>query len=132
MRAAPSVPSDRAESPASPADAWPALSLDDWLPTYETFRRWVQIAGKTRLALAPYENHWWQCALYVTARGLGTSPMPTPRGVVDVEFDLLGDVVTARASWGQVETIALESKSVAEFFQQWCDLLAALAVDARF
>jgi hypothetical protein len=55
---------------------WPSLSLDEWLPTYATLHRWVQIVGKTRLALSPFENHWWHCALYVTTHGVGTSPMP--------------------------------------------------------
>jgi len=50
-------------------DRWPELVLD-WQPTYETLHRWTQIIGKTRLALAPFENHWWHCALYLTARGL--------------------------------------------------------------
>ena len=64
-------------------DRWPALPLADWLPTYETLHRWTQIVGKTRLGLAPFENHWWHCALYVTARGLTTSPMPYRGGVVE-------------------------------------------------
>lgn len=63
-------------------DRWPALPLADCLPTYETLHRWTQIVGKTRLGLAPFENHWWHCALYVTARGLTTSPMPYRGGVV--------------------------------------------------
>ncbi len=113
------------------AERWPALPLEDWLATYETLRRWTQIVGKTRLGLAPFENHWWHCALYVTARGLTTSPMPTSAGVVDVELDFLDDVVVARASWGQVEMIRLESKSVARFFEEWKALLAALGVEVR-
>jgi hypothetical protein len=46
----------------------PPLVLDEWLPTYATLHRWTQIVGKTRLTLAPFENHWWHCTLYVTAR----------------------------------------------------------------
>jgi hypothetical protein len=114
-----------------PADEWPALPLNEWLPTYETLHRWMQIVGKTRLVLAPFENHWWHCTLYVTARGLTTSAMPTRAGVVDAEFDFLNDAVIVRGSWGQVETIRLESKSVAVFYGEWQALLAALGVDAR-
>src|SRR2546421_308952 len=51
-----------------------------------TLHRWTQIVGKTRLALAPMQNHWWQVTLYVTARGLGTSPMPYARGNIEMEF----------------------------------------------
>ena len=113
------------------ADLWPALSLDDWLPTYATLHRWTQIVGKTRLVLAPFENHWWHCTLYVTARGLTTSPMPVGDGVVDVELDILNDMLVARGSWGQNETMRLESKSVAAFYDEWRSLLAALGVHAR-
>ena len=63
-------------------DAWQALPLDEWLPTYATLHRWTQIVGKTRLRLAPFENHWWHCTLYVTACGLTTSPMPYRGGVL--------------------------------------------------
>jgi hypothetical protein len=114
-----------------PADEWPPLPLDAWLPTYETLHRWTQIVGKTRLVLAPFENHWWHCALYVTARGLTTSPMPCRAGVVDAEFDFLNDALVVRGSWGQVERIVLEPKSVAEFYAEWEGLLAALGVDVH-
>lgn len=112
-------------------DGWPVLALEEWLPTYETLHRWTQIVGKTRLGLAPFENHWWHCTLYVTARGLTTSPMPTRAGVVDVELDFLNDEIVARGSWGPLETIRLESKSVASFYEEWKALLGRLGVDVR-
>jgi len=112
-------------------DGWPVLALEEWLPTYETLHRWTQIVGKTRLRLAPFENHWWNCALYVTAHGLTTSPMPTRSGVVDVELDFLTDAIVARGSWGQVETMPLESKSVASFYEEWKALMSRLGVDVK-
>ena len=54
---------------------WPELHLDDWSDAQATLHRMTQIVGKTRLALSPFENHWWHCALYVTVRGMGTSPI---------------------------------------------------------
>ena len=56
--------------------AWPFLPLEAWEPACDTLHLWTQIVGKTRLALAPMQNHWWQTTLYVTARGLSTSPVP--------------------------------------------------------
>jgi len=56
--------------------AWPPLPLAAWRDSYATLHMWTQVVGKTRLALAPMENHWWQCTLYLTGRGLGTTPMP--------------------------------------------------------
>jgi len=110
---------------------WPDLSLDKWAPTYATLHRWVQIVGKTRLWLAPFENHWWHCALYVTVRGLSTSPMPYGGGTVEIEFDFLDDVLRARTSGGQARSLTLENKSVAEFYGEYRAMLAALHVDVR-
>ena len=58
-------------------EVWPSLPLDGWRDTYATLHLWTQIIGKVRLALAPMINHWWQVTLYVTSRGLTTSPMPS-------------------------------------------------------
>jgi hypothetical protein len=108
-------------------DRWPELA-PDWQPTYETLHRWTQIVGKTRLQLAPFENHWWHCALYVTARGLTTSPMPYAGGTVEIEFNFLGDALLAHTTDGQSRSIRLESKSVATFYKEYCALLHALGV----
>src|SRR5258706_16268732 len=72
-----------------PGEAWPPLPLPPWEATCSTLQLWTQIVGKTRLALAPMQNHWWQVALYVTARGLGTSPIPHGARAFEVEFDFV-------------------------------------------
>ena len=51
---------------------WPALPLAAWQDTRDTLHMWTQIVGKVRLALTPIINHWWNVALYVSARGLTT------------------------------------------------------------
>jgi hypothetical protein len=112
-------------------DAWPALPLKEWQPTYATLHRWTQIVGKTRLWLAPFENHWWHCALYVTAHGLTTLAMPYRGGVVEVEFDFLSDLLLARTSAGETRRLRLKSKSVADFYREYRAMLAALDVDVR-
>jgi hypothetical protein len=116
---------------ARKAAEWPALPLAEWQPTYETLHRWTQIVGKTRLGLAPFQNHWWHCALYVTARGLTTSPMPYRHGVVEIEFDVLDDVLLARTSGGETRTLRLEDRSVADFYHEFRAMLDALDVDVR-
>src|SRR5205814_793690 len=76
-RAAGSRPARRAVSDATRvrnAEVWPELPLAAWNETRISLQLWTQMVGKTRLALAPMENHWWQVALYLTARGLTTSP----------------------------------------------------------
>ena len=61
---------------APPFQPLPSLRLEEWQDTLTTLHLWTQIVGKIRLALAPMLNHWWQVPLYVTVRGLTTSPMP--------------------------------------------------------
>src|SRR5438876_4555596 len=68
---------------------WPALPLEAWEPTRATLHMWTQIVGKIRLALSPYTNHWWQVPLYVTARGLTTSPIPHGAGTFEIAFDFI-------------------------------------------
>ena len=68
---------------------WPALPLRDWQETYAALHLRTQMLGKTRLALSPPENHWWHSALYLTARGLTTSPMPHGGRTVAVELDFV-------------------------------------------
>ncbi len=103
------------QQPITGHEAWPALPLTEWQDTYATLHRWVQIVGKTRLALAPMQNHWWQVVLYVTTRGLATSPMPVGDRLVDVEFDFLDHRLVVRTSDGDVRTLPLEACSVADF-----------------
>jgi hypothetical protein len=120
-----------AVEPVAAVGGWPPLPLNAWLPTYSTLHRWVQIVGKTRLVLAPFENHWWHCALYVTARGLTTSSMPYDGRAIDAEFDFLNDVLVVRDSGGETLRIELEGRSVADFYAEWRRLMRALHMDVR-
>ena len=60
----------------SHAAVWPALPYADWKDTCVTLHLWTQIVGKVRLAQTPWVNHSWHVTLYVTPRGLTTSPIP--------------------------------------------------------
>src|SRR5438270_11895175 len=66
---------------------WPPLVYADWQDICATLHMWTQIVGKVRLALAPPVNHWWHVPLYVTARGLTTSPMPYRDLTVPIDLD---------------------------------------------
>jgi hypothetical protein len=113
------------------AGEWPDLSGEDWRPTVATLHRWVQIVGKTRLRLSPFQNHWWHCTLYVTPRGVTTSAMPYGNGNVEVEFDFLNDRLVASMSDGRVREMRLAGRSVADFYRDYCALLGALDVHVR-
>jgi hypothetical protein len=120
-----------ASAPTPAVSAWPRLPLEDWRATYETLHRWLQIVGKTRLALTPMQNHWWQTPLYVTARGLGTSPIPYRDVEFEIEFDFLDHMLVARTSDGAIRTLPLQAQSVADFYLEYRSLLRSLDIEAR-
>lgn len=107
------------------------LPLREWQDTQVGLHLRTQIVGKTRLALAPMQNHWWQVALYVTARGLGTSPMPYDHGSLEIDFDFLDHALVFRTSAGAVESLPLRPQPIAEFFRDYKAMLRTLDVDAH-
>ncbi len=113
---------------ARAGQVWPALPLAGWQDTYATLHMWLQIVGKTRLAFAPMENHWWQVALYVTARGLTTSPMPVGDRVFSVDLDFLDHNLSVRASDGTIAGLALYPRSVADFYAEYTGVLLSLGI----
>jgi len=116
---------------ASGEEVWPALSLASWQDSYATLHMLTQIVGKTRLALAPMQNHWWQVTLYLTARGLTTSSMPYGLHTATVDFDFIDHNVAIRTSAGETRAIPLVQRSVREFYTEYLDVLAALGIGAR-
>jgi len=111
---------------------WPQLDWQRWQATAETLHMCTQIVGKTRLALTPVQNHWWNTTLYLTARGLTTSAMPVDGGMLlDIEFDLHSHEVVCRVSGGATGRIALRSVPVAEFFREYFQTLSDLGVAVR-
>jgi hypothetical protein len=91
---------------------------------------WTQIVGKTRLALTRLENHWWNVALYVTPRGLTTSPIPFGRRSFEVEFDLIAHQLLIRTSEGAERLISLFPRSVADFYGEYMACLGSLGIEA--
>jgi hypothetical protein len=93
---------------------------------------YAQVAGKIRLALAPAEPEWAQVPLYVTARGLTTSPIPAGDRVFQIDFDFVSHEVDISVSDGQTRSIPLLLElSVADFYQAMTDALEALAIDVH-
>jgi hypothetical protein len=90
---------------------------------------YLQIVGKTRLVLTPTQNHWWNVPFYVTARGLWTSSLLVPGGMLlDIEFDFLSHEIVCRTSAGDVGKIELRPRPVAEFFDEVSKTLTTLGV----
>src|SRR6266550_1858422 len=113
-------------------DSWPRLALADWAPTQSTLQRWTQIVGKTRLAFAPMQNHWWQVVLYVTERGLTTSPIPYGDGrTFDINFDFIDHKLIMQTSDGDVRLLPLVPRSVADFYAEYMSLLRSLGIEVK-
>jgi hypothetical protein len=107
---------------------WPELPYPAWRDTAATLQLWTQIVGKVRLALTPWVNHGWHVPLYVTARGLGTSPIPAGAEILEVEFDFIGHRLLARTSGGEEGTLPLKPQAVADFYRAVMDLLHGMGV----
>src|SRR5580698_7825984 len=101
----------------SEASQWPELAWSEWAATADTLHMWTQIVGKTRLALTPLQNHWWNVPLYVTARGLGTSAMAVEGDVLDIEFDFVAHELHLRLGSGAVRMMKLKARPVADFYR---------------
>jgi hypothetical protein len=107
---------------------WPDLTYSSWAETLATLQLWTQIVGKIRLTLTPWLNHSWQTPLYVTARGLGTSPIPIGAEIFEIEFDFIAHRLNVRTSRGAERFLPLEAQSVADFFAATIDLLDSMGV----
>jgi Family of unknown function (DUF5996) len=111
-------------------EAWPALPVESWSPTRDTLHLWTQIFGKTRLALTPRQNHWWNVPLYVSSVGLTTSLMPTSdRAGLEVVFDFVEHQLLLIATDGRRRTMQLAPRAVADFYTEYLRKLAEVDVD---
>jgi hypothetical protein len=109
---------------------WPALDWGQWKDTAMTLQMYMQIVGKTRLALTPTQNHWWNVPLYVTARGLWTSAMPLTGGrLLDIEFNFIEHALVFRLSTGETRNLKLHAQPVAAFFSAYREVLHKLDAD---
>jgi hypothetical protein len=102
----------------SDAETWPSLPLEAWSDTCATLHMWTQIVGKIRLTQSPWINHSWHVTLYVTARGLTTSPIPYGSKTFQIDFDFIGHELTIRSSDGGVGGFSLRPQSVAAFYRR--------------
>jgi Family of unknown function (DUF5996) len=111
-------------SAASRSQAWPSLPLEAWRDTCAALHMWTQIVGKIRLAQSPWVNHSWHATLYLTARGLSTSPIPYGRRTFQIDFDFIDHQLVVQSSDGGVAALPLQPQSVAAFYRR---LMAEMA-----
>jgi hypothetical protein len=107
---------------------WPELPTAAWRETYATLHLWTQIVGKVRLAREPWLNHSWHVTLYVTGRGLTTSPIPDGVRTFQIDFDFIDHHSRISTSDGATRQFALAGKSVASFYAAVMADLAELGI----
>ena len=113
------------------AGSWPSLPYVAWKDTYATLHLWTQVVGKIRLVSMPWTNHSWHAALYVTAYGLTTSPMPYRERTFQIDFDFIEHRLLIRTGEGAMRTVALRPRSVADFHEELFAKLGTLGLDVK-
>jgi hypothetical protein len=112
--------------PASRLQAWPSLALEAWQDTCATLHMWTQIVGKVRLHQSPWVNHSWHVTLYVTARGLTTSPIPYGLRSFQIDFDFIEHQLLVETSEGRRARVPLQPQTVAAFYARLMEELRRL------
>jgi hypothetical protein len=107
---------------------WPSLPFAEWKDTAVTLHMWTQIVGKIRLTLTPWTNHSWHVTLYLTSRGLTTSPVPHGSSTFEIQFDFIDHKLLIDKSDGARRTIDLKPQSVAEFYRTLMKTLSDLGL----
>jgi hypothetical protein len=114
---------------ASAGGDWPELPYAAWRDSYETLHLWTQIVGKIRLERTPWLNHSWHVTLYVTPRGLTTSPIPDGGRSFQIDFDFIEHALRIEVSDGAQRQFSLGGQSVASFHAAIMAALAELGID---
>ena len=110
---------------------WPDLPLETWRDTYPTLHMWSQIVGKICLALTPKTNHYWNVTLQVTPHGLTTPLLPYGDRAFTITFDFVAHQLVIQGSDGATETLSLEPRTVADFYQLLMSTLHRMNIDVR-
>ena len=108
--------------------SWPELPTAAWQDTSATVQLWTQIVGKIRLTKSPWLNHSWHVTLYVTPRGLTTSPIPDGARSFQIDFDFVDHRLRIATSDGAQRYFALAGHSVATFYAAIMAALAELGI----
>jgi hypothetical protein len=111
--------------------AWPGLPLNEWSETSATLHLWTQIVGKIRLIQSPWINHSWHATLYVTARGLTTSPVVHGTRVFQIDFDFIDHQLRIQTADGPTGGFALEPQSVATFYARLMEEMRRLDLEVK-
>jgi hypothetical protein len=112
-------------------EAWPELPFSEWAETAATLHMWTQIVGKIRMEFTPWTNHSWHVTLYLTSRGLTTSPIPHGTRTFEIQFDFVAHELRIDMSDGTQRCLKLQPRSVADFYREVINTLREIGVTAQ-
>src|ERR1700726_692753 len=112
-------------------EVWPELNYVDWKETCATLHMWTQIVGKIRLTLSPWTNHSWHVTLYLTSRGLTTSPIPHPATIFEIRFDFVDHELRILKADGAIKVLPLRAQSVSKFYSELMRALGELGLPVK-
>jgi hypothetical protein len=113
------------------SQAWPELRGQEFHDTIATLQLWTQIVGKIRLVKTPWLNHSWQVTLYVTARGLTSSPIADGEHTFQIDFDFIDQKLVVETSEGARVQLPLRAQSVADFHDGLMSTLEQLGLPVK-
>jgi hypothetical protein len=114
-------------------EAWPELAYGEWKDTLDTLHMNLQIVGKVRLSLTPFEPQWANVPLYLTTRGLTTTPMESRAGLIfQLDVDLIDHHVAIGTVRGEMRRVPLIARPVADFYADLMSHLDALGIETSF
>ena len=102
-----------------------------WIDTLETLHLWTQIVGKIRMVQSPWMNHSWSVPLYVSPSGLRTSLVPYETEGFELAFDFVAHSLALSTTIGRSRSVALESKSVAQFYVEVMEAMASVGMPVQ-
>jgi hypothetical protein len=113
-------------------EVWPELPYTAWKDTLDTLHMNLQIVGKVRLSLRPFEPQWANVPLYLSSRGLTTTPMAHEGLIFEIVVDLIDHEVVIQTVRGETRRVALAARPVAEFYADFMSNLHGLGIEADF
>lgn len=110
---------------------WPALPYEGSKDTLDALHMKMQILGKVKLALNPFLNHWWNVALYVSASGINSGPIPYKDIIFETNPDFINHNLNILTSDNKQRTIPLFQCSVADFYKEFMDALNSIGITVK-
>jgi hypothetical protein len=109
---------------------WPDVHVSRWAGTKKSFHLYLQMMGKMRVALSPPQPNWLFTALYLSARGITTGPIPWRDTSFEATLDVFASELLLERSNGARHSIPLvPARTVAEIYSELQHGLETLGVE---